>query len=61
MTFFGYQLIISLFSKPFDIIDEVDEDIEEYEIPNILNNVQIEAMNVESKFAPSKSDDEVIF
>ena len=44
-----------LYSKPFDIIDEVDEDIEEYEIPNILNNDQI----VEANCGASKSDEEV--
>jgi len=44
-------------SKPFDIIDEVDEDIEEFEMPNIINNNQINTL--ETKITPSKSDEEV--
>merc|ERR1719422_2121870 len=44
-------------SKPFDIIDEVDEDIEEFEMLNIINNDQIKTL--ETKITPSKSDEEV--
>ena len=37
----------------------MDEDIEEFEMPNIINNDQINTL--ETKITPSKSDEEVIF